>query len=127
MYDFAYEKPASLADAVAALGHEDAKVIAGGMTLIPVLKQRLTKPSVVVDLSGLGMTGITVTDESVIIGAMTTHATVAASAAVKHAIPALATLAGLFGARLLAARVPGCFGGSGGGAHALSQVQPGGG
>ncbi len=97
MYDFAYEKPASLADAVAALGHEDAKVIAGGMTLIPVLKQRLNKPSVVVDLSGLGMTGITVTDESVIIGAMTTHATVAASAAVKRAIPALATLAGLIG------------------------------
>jgi carbon-monoxide dehydrogenase medium subunit len=97
MYDFAYQKPASLADAVKALAGEDAKALAGGMTLIPVLKQRLNKPSVVVDLSGLGLAGVTVTGEAVRIGAMTTHAAVAASAEVRRAIPALATLAGLIG------------------------------
>ena len=47
MYDFAYQKPSSLADAVKALGADpEAKALAGGMTLIPVLKQRLNKPSV---------------------------------------------------------------------------------
>ena len=46
MYDFAYQKPSSLADAVKALcADADAKALAGGMTLIPVLKQRLNKPS----------------------------------------------------------------------------------
>ena len=46
MYDFAYQKPSSLADAVKALGADpEAKALAGGMTLIPVLKQRLNKPS----------------------------------------------------------------------------------
>ena len=97
MYDFAYQKPASLAAAVAALATEDAKAMAGGMTLIPVLKQRLNKPSVVVDLSGLGLTGITVTGDAVTIGAMATHAAVAASVEVKRAIPALAALAGIIG------------------------------
>ena len=71
MYDFAYEKPASLAEAVKALGGEDAKALAGGQTFIPVLKQRLNKPSVVVDLSKLGLVGISVSAEAVTIGAMT--------------------------------------------------------
>jgi len=84
MYDFAYQKPGSLADAVKALGSDgDAKALAGGMTYIPVLKQRLAKPSTIVDLSGLGMTGITVANNVVTIGAMTKHATVAASAEVR--------------------------------------------
>ena len=97
MYDFAYQKPTSLAAAISALATEDAKALAGGQTLIPVLKQRLNKPSIVVDLSGLGLAGITVTGESVTIGAMTRHADVAASADVKRAIPALAALAGGIG------------------------------
>ena len=98
MYDFAYQKPGSLADAVKVLGaDEDAKALAGGMTYIPVLKQRLAKPSTVVDLSGLGLTGITVANGMVTIGAMTKHATVASSAEVKQAIPALEALAGMIG------------------------------
>ena len=80
------------------------------MTLIPVLKQRLNKPSVVVDLSKLGLVGITVTGETVTIGAMTTHAAVAASADVKRAIPALAALAGGIGDNQVRAR--GTIGGS---------------
>jgi carbon-monoxide dehydrogenase medium subunit len=98
MYDFAYQKPGSLADAVKALGADaDAKALAGGMTYIPVLKMRLAKPTTVVDLTGLGLTGITVANNVVTIGAMTTHATVANSADVKKAIPALAALAGVIG------------------------------
>jgi aerobic carbon-monoxide dehydrogenase medium subunit len=97
MYDFSYVKPASLADAVKAVGAADAKALAGGMTLIPVLKQRLNKPSAVVDLSRLGLAGITVNDTAVTIGAMTTHAAVATSTDVKRAIPALFNLAGMIG------------------------------
>jgi aerobic carbon-monoxide dehydrogenase medium subunit len=94
MYDFAYEKPTALAAAVAALGADfEAKALAGGQTFIPVLKQRLNKPSKVVDLSGLGLSGITVGADTVTIGAMTTHATVARSAEVQKAFPALANLA----------------------------------
>jgi aerobic carbon-monoxide dehydrogenase medium subunit len=98
MYDFAYQKPKSLADAVKALGADgEAKALAGGMTYIPVLKQRLAKPSTIVDLSGLDLTGITVANGVVTIGAMTKHAAVASSAEVKAAIPALAVLAGMIG------------------------------
>ncbi len=98
MYDFAYQKPGSVADAAAALAADpEAKAMAGGMTLIPVLKQRLNKPTVVVDLAKTGMTGITVSGNTVTIGAMTTHAAVAGSAEVKAKIPALAHLAAHIG------------------------------
>ena len=111
MYDFTYQKPGSLADAVAALsGDADAKALAGGMTYIPVLKQRLAKPSAIIDLAGLGLTGITVAGGKVTIGAMTRHATVATSAEVKAAIPALAALAGGIGDE--AVRHRGTIGGS---------------
>ena len=67
MYDFAYQKPSSLADAVKALGADpEAKALAGGMTLIPVLKQRLNKPSVVVDLAKLGLVGVAVIRQHII-------------------------------------------------------------
>ena len=111
MYDFDYKKPTAVAEAVAALGADmEAKALAGGQTFIPVLKQRLNKPSVVVDLAKLGLTGITVTPTTVTIGAMTTHATVAASAEVKQAIPALAHLASMIGDE--AVRHRGTIGGS---------------
>jgi aerobic carbon-monoxide dehydrogenase medium subunit len=111
MYDFAYQKPGSLADAVKALGADgDAKALAGGMTYIPVLKQRLAKPSTIVDLSALGLTGITVANGVVTIGAMTKHATVARSPEVEQAIPALAALAGMIGDE--AVRHRGTIGGS---------------
>jgi carbon-monoxide dehydrogenase medium subunit len=93
MYAFSYVKPSSLADAVRALGVEDAKPLAGGQTFIPVLKQRLNKPSSVVDLAGLGLTGIEVSGDTVTIGAMTTHAAIAASPAVQKGFPALACMA----------------------------------
>jgi len=110
MYEFTYTKPASAADAVRALGGEDAKALAGGQTLLPVLKQRLNRPSVVVDLAALGLTGIKVGADTVTIGAMTTHAAVAASADVQRAFPALAALAGGIGDRQVRNR--GTIGGS---------------
>ena len=110
MYDFAFQKPASVADAVKLLGDPEAKALAGGQTFIPVLKQRLNKPSSVVALDKLGLSGITVTASTVTIGAMTTHVTVANSAEVKKAIPALATLASWIGDR--AVRYRGTIGGS---------------
>jgi carbon-monoxide dehydrogenase medium subunit len=110
MYDFADEKPASVADAVKLLGDGEAKALAGGQTFIPVLKQRLNKPSVVVDLSKLGLSGITVTASTVTIGAMTTHVEVANSVEVKKAIPGLANLAGMIGDN--AVRYRGTIGGS---------------
>jgi carbon-monoxide dehydrogenase medium subunit len=98
MYDFAYQKPATVADAAATLAADaEAKAMAGGMTLIPVLKQRLNRPSVVVDLAKTGLSGITVSGKTVSIGAMTTHAAVAGSAEVKAKLPALAHLAAHIG------------------------------
>jgi carbon-monoxide dehydrogenase medium subunit len=94
MYDFTYQKPGTVTDAVKLLSADDeAKALAGGMTFIPVLKQRLNKPSVVVDLSKLGLSGISVSGNTVTIGAMTTHAAVAGSAQVRAKLPALAALA----------------------------------
>jgi len=98
MYDFAYQKPATVAEAAAVLAADaEAKAMAGGMTLIPVLKQRLNRPSVVVDLAKTGLSGITVAGSTVTIGAMTTHAAVAGSAEVRAKIPALAQLAAHIG------------------------------
>lgn len=98
MYDFTYVKPSSLPEAVKLLSSDpEAKALAGGMTYIPVLKQRLAKPSRLVDLAGLGLSGISVAGGKVKIAAMTTHAAVANSAEVMKAIPALAKLAGGIG------------------------------
>lgn len=99
MYNFDYEKAASADDAVkAAGGSDDVMFLAGGMTLIPTLKLRLTQPEKVIDVGGIGdMKGISVSGDTVTIGAATTHADVAGSDDVKKAIPALAKLAGLIG------------------------------
>jgi carbon-monoxide dehydrogenase medium subunit len=99
MYDFAYHRPKSLGDAVNALkGKDEARPMAGGMTLIPTLKQRLAKPTDVVDLGGIKeLAGIKVEGSNVVIGAMTKHFEVASSADVKRMIPALAELAGMIG------------------------------
>ncbi len=97
MYSFEYQKAGSVADAAKAATGE-AKLVAGGMTLIPTLKLRLAQPSKLVDLGGVkDLVGIKVEGDGVTIGAMTTHAAVAGSADVKKAIPALADLAGGIG------------------------------
>lgn len=99
MYDFAYHKPSSVADAVKLLAADpDAKPVSGGHTLLPALKHRLNKPSALVDLSGIAeMKGIRKQGNAIVIGALTKHAEVANSAEVKAAIPALAYLASHIG------------------------------
>ncbi|MEP3634927.1 MAG: xanthine dehydrogenase family protein subunit M [Shimia thalassica] len=94
MYNFDYEKPSTVADAVAALGDEDAQALGGGQTLIPTLKQRLASPTTLVSLSGISeMQGITDDGGSITIGGATVHADVAANGA----IAALSDLAGNIG------------------------------
>lgn len=99
MYNFNYHRPGSLNDAVDLLGKgDDPTLLAGGMTLIPTLKQRLAQPSDVIDLAALtDLNSIKVAGGTVTIGAMTCHADVAASPEVAKAIPALAALAGGIG------------------------------
>src|SRR5476649_1340352 len=89
MYDFIYQKPASLTDAAKAIAAaEDGKLMAGGMTLIPTLKQRLARPSDVIDLGKIAeLAGIKKDGTAIVIGAMTRHADVAHSDLVKKIIP----------------------------------------
>lgn len=95
MYAVNYHKPASIEDAVAAIGGADeAKILAGGQTLLPTMKQHLAAPSDVIDIRGIGgMTEIAVRGDTVTIGAAATHAAVAGSNEVGSVCPALAALA----------------------------------
>ena len=89
--------PTTVADAVTALGREEAQPLSGGQTLIPTLKARLAAPSVLVSLHGIAeMKGVCKNEAGqVCIGGATTHATVAAEAAADY--PALASLAARIG------------------------------
>lgn len=99
MYEFNYHRPTSLDEAKKLLSNnEDAKFIAGGMTMLPTMKMRLAQPSDLVDLSGIeSLRGISDDGDAIVIGAMTRHADVAASELVQSQIPALADLAGTIG------------------------------
>ena len=112
MYDFSYSRASSPDEAVSKHGSsDDARYLAGGMTLIPVLKQRLDQPSDVVDLGELeDMRGITEDDGAIVVKAMTTHHQVNSSDLVNTKIPALADLAGTIGDPMVRNR--GTIGGS---------------
>ena len=99
MYEFKYHRPATVRQAANLLAkNEDAKLIAGGHTLVPVMKQRLAAPPHIVDLSRLdGLNGIELKGRALVIGATAKHAEVAESATVGEAIPALAELAAMIG------------------------------
>jgi carbon-monoxide dehydrogenase medium subunit len=116
MYAFNYRRAGTLDDAAKALAQDaDAKVLAGGQSLIAAMKLRLAHPSQLIDLGSLpelrsvrvesGVDG-----GNVVLGAMATHAAVAVSGAVQKAIPALAELAGDIGDRQV--RNMGTLGGS---------------
>ena len=99
MYQTTYHRASSVDEAAAlfAKGNE-AKYLAGGHTLLPVMKQRLTSPSDVIDIAKIqDLIGIEVTGDAVTIKAATTHYDVANSAAVQKALPALAHLASTIG------------------------------
>ena len=111
MYATRYSKPKNIEEAVSALhAAEDGKLLAGGMTLIPTLKQRLAAPDCLIDLSTIGLSGISGAGDGLIIGAMTTHAEVERSADVQKQLPALSVLAGGIGDRQV--RNCGTIGGS---------------
>jgi carbon-monoxide dehydrogenase medium subunit len=98
MYSVNYHRASSVADAAKLAGQGDAKFLSGGMTLIPAMKARLASPSDLVDLGHIAaLKGVTVSGETVTIGAGTTHAEVADDEKLKKAAPAVAYLAGLIG------------------------------
>ncbi len=99
MYETNYHKATSVADAAARIeAAEDGKLLAGGHTLIPTMKQRLAAPSDLIDIGDLDeLKGISLSGGQLTVGAATTHTEVAGSADVIAAIPALADLAGEIG------------------------------
>jgi len=99
MYQTTYHRPSSVDEAAALFAQgAEAKYLAGGHTLIPVMKQRLASPSDVIDLGKIkDLIGIEVAADTLTIKAATTHYDVAASGPVQKAIPALAYLASLIG------------------------------
>ena len=99
MYEFEYSRATSLEDAASKIGaDEEAKLVAGGMTLLPTLKLRLAKPTQLIDLAAIpSLKGISEEGDAIVIGAMTRHADVNRSDVVKRGIPALAAMAGLIG------------------------------
>ncbi len=109
---FAFQQAASLADAArAAAGNAEAKIIAGGQSLLGAIKLGLAAPEASFDISGRAEhNGLRIDGGKVHIGAMSTHATVAASRELQQAIPALADLAGRIGDRQVCNR--GTLGGS---------------
>lgn len=94
MYEFDIEKPSTIDEAVAALASDEAQALGGGQTLIPTLKQRLAAPGKLVSLGGISaLKGIRLEGRTLVIGAGTCHADVAADGT----IPALSALAGGIG------------------------------
>ena len=109
MYQTNYVRAKDTNDAVAKLDDE-AKVLAGGMTLIPTMKHRLASPETLVDLADCGLAGIKDLGNVLKIGAMTRHVDVETSNVVVESIPALAALAAKIGDRQVRNR--GTIGGS---------------
>ena len=112
MTHFDYRRPVSIAEAVACLREDpDAKLLAGGQSLLPAIKLRLSEPSMLLDLQALPeLSGIRAQDGGLWIGAMCSHASVAASPLVKQLAPMLAQLAGGIGDQQIRQR--GTLGGS---------------
>src|SRR5436309_16096600 len=94
MYAFELTRAKTVADAAAALAKSGGKAPAGGQSLVGAMKLRLAQPGTLVDLTGVAeLKGIKKDGDAIVIGAMTRHAEVAESAAVKSTLPALATVA----------------------------------
>ncbi len=94
MYAFTYQQPTTLRQATNLLvKNEEAKLLAGGHSLVPVMKLRLAQPGMIIDLSKVeGLTGVELKGRSVVIGAMTRHKDVADSPVLKEAMPGLAAV-----------------------------------
>ncbi|MCF8477762.1 MAG: xanthine dehydrogenase family protein subunit M [Pseudolabrys sp.] len=99
MYNFTFHRPTTVRQAAGLLARNpDGKLLAGGHSLLPVMKQRLASPSALVDLSLVeGMSGVELKGRSVVIGAMSRHADVANSQVLKDVLPGLAAVPGSIG------------------------------
>ncbi len=93
--EFEYRKAGSIAEAVQLLAdNPDAKILAGGHSLIPLMRFRLARPETVIDIGGIaGLKGVSVSDGTIRIGALTTHAEIANSAEVERSNGLLAEAA----------------------------------
>src|SRR5207253_10722329 len=97
---FEYHVPSTVAEAVALLGRwqDDAKLIAGSQSLVPMMKLRLTQPKHVIDLRKVpGPTGISESEGALVIGGMTTHWQMESSSLLKSKCPILAETAAMIG------------------------------
>jgi carbon-monoxide dehydrogenase medium subunit len=112
MYETTYHRPSSVDEAVAMFAKgSDSKYLAGGHTLIPVMKQRLAAPSDVIDLARIkDLVGIEATADTLTIKAATPYFDIMQSADVKKSIPAIAHLTSMLGDP--AVRYRGTIGGS---------------
>jgi len=111
MYAFEWTRATTVADAAAALAKSGGKALAGGQSLVGAMKLRLAQPGTLVDLSGIAeLKGIQKDGDAVVIGAMTRHAEISESSAVRSAIPVLAGVAQGIGDRQV--RNMGTLGGS---------------
>ena len=99
MYSFTFERPETLRQAINLLSkNADAKLLAGGHTLLPTMKLRLAGPPMLIDLSRIeGLSGIEVSGRSLTIGAMTRHNDVHTSPVVQQSLPVIAKVAGMIG------------------------------
>ena len=112
MYPFTYHRASGIADALARLAADPgAKLLSGGMTLLPSMKHRLAAPSQLIDVGGLAeLRGISREGDTLVVGAGMRHCEVAQHALVRDAIPALAATASSIGDPQVRAR--GTLGGS---------------
>ncbi len=112
MYETNYHRATSADDAISKMAAaSDGKILAGGQTLIPTMKQRLAAPSDLVDISGIeALNGVTIDGNQITIGATTTHAQVAADENLRALCPAICDLAEMIGDP--AVRHKGTIGGS---------------
>ena len=112
MYAFEYHRPSSSKEALdLAAKKSEGRFLAGGQSLVQAMKLRLSSPTDLIDLAALGdLKALSADGNSVTVGAMVSHADVAAAPAVQKTIPALAQLAGMIGDRQV--RHMGTIGGS---------------
>lgn len=97
---FDYYRPSSIDEAIQLLGQhgEDAKVLAGGHSLIPLMKLRLSEPSVLIDIGRLsGLVGIQESDGQIVIGALSTHHSLESSGTLRAKAPVVSDAAALIG------------------------------
>src|SRR5579864_6495980 len=99
MYNFTFHRPTTVRQAAGLLARNpEGKLLAGGHSLIPVMKQRLASPTAIIDLSLVeGMAGVEQKGRSIVIGAMTRHADVANATVLQQALPGLAAVPGAIG------------------------------